>query len=92
MWSDVEFEIDVGEGITFDLSEADAVEFGETEYIAIVESDMPDYDGAYEVTPTAAEQTMPTSNMVMRRDVTVHAVPYFETSNESGGMTVSILS
>lgn len=50
------------------------------------------YDGAYEVTPTASEQSLPTRDRLMRGDVTVHKVPYFETSNESGGYTISILS
>lgn len=50
------------------------------------------YVGSYEATPTAYEQALPTAGKSMARDVTVHAVPYFETSNESGGMTVSILS
>lgn len=50
------------------------------------------YDGEYEVTPTAYEQYLDTSNKFLKRDVTVHEVPYLETSNESGGFTVSILS
>lgn len=50
------------------------------------------YDGEYEVTPTAYEQYLDTSNKFLKRDVTVHKVPYLETSNESGGFTVSILS
>ena len=50
------------------------------------------YDGEYEVTPTAYAQYLDTSNKFLKRDVTVHKVPYLETSNESGGFTVSILS
>lgn len=50
------------------------------------------YDGVYEVTPTDFEQYLETTGKVMREDVTVHKVPYFETGNESGGYTVSILS
>lgn len=50
------------------------------------------YDGAYEVTPTDYEQYLATENKTLKRDVTVHKVPYYETSNESGGYTVSILS
>lgn len=49
------------------------------------------YTGSYEVTPTAYEQSLPTSGKSMTRNVTIHKVPYYETSNESG-ITVSILS
>jgi len=50
------------------------------------------YDGTYEITPTDYEQYLDTAGKVMRDEVTVHKVPYFETGNESGGFTVSILS
>lgn len=50
------------------------------------------YEGIYEITPTDYEQFLYTTGRVMGDDVTVHKVPYFETSNESGGFTVSILS
>lgn len=50
------------------------------------------YTGTYEVTPTAHEQYLDTSQKFLRDDVTVHKVPYYETTNESGGYTVSILS
>ena len=49
------------------------------------------YTGSYEATPTAYEQSLPTSGKTMTRNVTIHKVPYYETSNESG-ITVSILS
>lgn len=51
------------------------------------------YEGEYEVTPLAfVEQTLMTNGRVMRGDVTVHEVPYHETSNVAGGVTVSIAS
>lgn len=50
------------------------------------------YPGPYEVIPTSQEQSLHTADKHMRSDVTVHKVPYYETSNESGGFTVSILS
>lgn len=49
------------------------------------------YTGSYEATPTAYEQSIPTSGKTMTRNFTIHKVPYYETSNESG-VTVSILS
>lgn len=50
------------------------------------------YIGEYEVTPASYEQVLHTSGKTMKQDVEVHEVPYYETSNESGGFTVSILS
>lgn len=50
------------------------------------------YTGSYEATPTAYEQALPTAGKSMTRNVTIHKVPYAETTNESGGYTVSILS
>lgn len=49
-----------------------------------------EYGGPYEVTPSTLEQTLPTINKVMALDVTVHEIPYYETTNESGGYTVII--
>jgi len=49
------------------------------------------YDGSYLVTPLAKDEVvLKTYGKVMRDDVTVKKVPYFETSNESGGYTVYI--
>lgn len=43
------------------------------------------YDGAYEVTPKASEQTvLETRNKLMTDDVTVLEIPYYETYNTSG--------
>lgn len=50
------------------------------------------YTGEYEVTPTSSEQVLATRSKTMANDVTVHSIPYLETSNESGGYTVSIAS
>ena len=58
----------------------------------IIHVGFPDYEGTYEVTPTAGEQELQTRNKTMRDDVTVHAIPYHETTNEAGGYTVSIAS
>ena len=48
------------------------------------------YDGDYIVTPKTDGQTLETANKVMLNDVTIKAIPYFETSNTSGGSTVYI--
>jgi len=49
------------------------------------------YDGPYEVTPMPyTMQILPTSNLVMSEDVNVKEIPYYETSNTSGGYTATI--
>lgn len=50
------------------------------------------YDGDYVITPLAdSEVVLPTSGKMMADDVTVHKVPFYETTNESG-TTVYIAS
>ncbi len=48
------------------------------------------YRGRYEVTPTAAEQQLLTTDKKLLQNVTVHATPYSEVSNPEGGSTVTI--
>lgn len=47
-------------------------------------SEVPSYDGAYTVTPKTYEQSLATRNKLMRADVTIKEIPYYETSNISG--------
>lgn len=42
------------------------------------------YQGEYEVTPKVTAQSLATRGLMMLDDVAVLAVPYYETSNESG--------
>lgn len=42
------------------------------------------YEGPYEVIPRVIAQSLSTATKGMRRDVTVEAIPYYETSNPSG--------
>lgn len=48
------------------------------------------YDGIYDVRPTVEDQSLPTKDKLLYKDVNVEAIPYFETTNESGGYTVII--
>lgn len=52
--------------------------------------DYPEYAGEYEITPTVDGQTMATAQKVMREDVTIKAIPYYDVSNTAGGSTVFI--
>lgn len=51
----------------------------------------PYYGGEYEITPSVEQQVLETKDTVMLDDVTVNAVPYYETSNING-TTVYIAS
>lgn len=49
------------------------------------------YEGPYEVIPKAFNETvLETKDLLMDDDVTVLKIPYYETSNLSGGYTVYI--
>lgn len=61
------------------------------EYIRARDSEYPDYDGQTTVIPRADTSTvLETQNKVVRDNITVTEVPYWETSNDSGGLTVYI--
>lgn len=57
---------------------------------ATVRKDAEYYEGAYQVTPRVNTQVLPTAQKLMADDVTVKAIPYYETSNLSDGETVYI--
>lgn len=63
--------------------------FGEFQYITEYVGGEP-YEGEYQVTPKVSEQILPTKQRVMLDNLTVLSIPYFETSNNSGGNTVYI--
>ncbi len=52
--------------------------------------DGPPYVGETEVTPRTVQQTLPTKDHMVKRDITVKAIPYYETTNLSGGYTAII--
>lgn len=53
----------------------------------------PPYAGPYDIIPLAfIDQQLPTEGRVLKQDILVQEVPYLETSNDSGGITVSIAS
>lgn len=53
-------------------------------------SELEQYTGPYEVVPKVNPQTLSTARKMMRDDVTVREVPYYEVSNQFGGNTVYI--
>lgn len=48
------------------------------------------YEGEYEVEPDFAEQTLPTKNKTLVRDITVNPIQVESVSNIQGGRTVYI--
>lgn len=51
------------------------------------------YLGPYDAIPQADDAViLETSGLVMEDDVTVHRIPYAETSNQAGGLTAVIAS
>lgn len=43
-----------------------------------------EYKGEYKVIPKTEKQTLETKNKVMKNNVTVAEIPFFEVSNETG--------
>lgn len=62
----------------------------EQDGITINVNEAPDYEGEYKVTPKVAEQILSTARKILNEDVVVEKIPYFEVSNNSGGITASI--
>lgn len=48
------------------------------------------YDGSYQVTPRVYEQTLPTAQKMMDRNIVVLEIPYAPVANIYGGVTVTI--
>ena len=49
------------------------------------------YDGEYVITPSPHEDiSLDTKNKLLDGDITIEIIPYYETSNLSGGYTVYI--
>lgn len=44
----------------------------------------PDYEGTYDVIPKTESQTLNTQNKILREDMLIESIPYFETSNQYG--------
>lgn len=87
---DIDFSTNTFE---FDLdyaSEMDLESFDNVQVVRLKPSEMPNYEGNYEVTPKMESQILETKAKYMKDDVTVHAVPVRKTRNSSGGFTVYI--
>ena len=85
----VRINVSSGPSVTFrfgqDASPVMAVELGRPVYMG-----GEPYEGPYDVTPKVTAQTLPTAKKLMREDVSVRAIPYFDVSNPAGGNTIYI--
>ena len=85
----VRLNVSSGPAVTFRFGQAAspamAVELGRPVYMG-----GEPYEGPYDVTPKVTAQTLPTAKKLMREDVSVRAIPYFDVSNPAGGNTVYI--
>lgn len=64
-----------------------SVDFGE---INTIHSGGVSYKGDYTVTPKVTEQILPTANALLKEDIFVKSIPFFDVSNLAGGSTVYI--
>ena len=55
-----------------------------------ITTDVEVYKGVYTVTPKVEAQSLNTANKFLQRDVEVFAIPFYQTSNNSGGITAYI--
>ena len=83
----IDFDIQSSESLVMDLSSSADLDYSLSTPSVI---DAVVYDGSYEVTPKTYSQTLDTAYKMMQEDVTVLEIPYFETSNDSDGITVYI--
>lgn len=48
------------------------------------------YDGSYEVVPRVTEQSLPTADRHLSKNIIIQKIPYFEVDNIQAGQTVII--
>lgn len=60
------------------------IEFEIGEYVPMVISDLPVYDGALTVAPNTTAQTLQTAGHALAGDVTVLPIPFAEVPNDTG--------
>lgn len=59
----------------------------------VIQTDRTGYDnyvGSYEVIPKIEDQLLPTKEKYLQNDIKIKSIPYYEVSNNNGGITVII--
>ena len=75
MWAETELEVGVGTTYELGVSEEDETAFSSDEYVSVLFSEMPEYDGPFEVTPSDEEQVLRTAGTASWYDVTIAPIP-----------------
>lgn len=94
-------ELDVEDGLCIDFDMQDPTQFelfesnnvasfDSDEYVRVLTSQMPTYEGPYSATPTWGTQTFETADHEMRDDFAVNAILKLEVANDFGGLTLTI--
>lgn len=83
----IRFEI-ADNDVTMDMPDNSATM--EVEAAVFVRPNAAYYTGSYDVTPMVDAQSLATKEKFLTDDVRIHAIPYFEVGNTSGGSTVYI--
>ena len=78
--------VDISGGVTGHLAQSQPQLMG----MVSIANEYERYEGPYTVYPDTFDQTLDTSNKVMREDVVVREIPFAEVSNPAGGTTVII--
>lgn len=65
-----------------------AVDFGQI--TRVTETDLPQYQGPYKVTPSTEPQVLYTAKQLMNENVHIESIPFYDVSNNAGGKTVYI--
>lgn len=90
--TDYTISVEPSEVIHLTIEEMPEIVFSGEDNITIVTGGYPSYDGPTVVIPSTNEQILETKQKSLESDITVKEIPYLETSNDSGGITVSIAS
>lgn len=82
-------DVDVASKLHGDISTQDKL-LGSVSISSVFTASNEVYNGPYSVTPSVDAQTLNTKEKTMVDDVTIQKIPYYEVSNNSGGLTATI--
>ena len=82
-------EQDSSQGIDIDTMPSQEIEVKQ-DGININVYDVPFYEGEYKVTPRFTEQALATAQRILKNDMIIDKIPYYEVTNNSGGVTAVI--
>lgn len=86
----VRLRVDEGGPVTLGVTDAGSATWSGEEYIPYHTTELPDYEGEYEIIPRLSSQVLATNERVMRSDMTIDGIPSYRTTNVGGGYTVII--